>query len=649
MTAPLSAELEAERRREFVGRERELATLGTLLREDGPRVVHVNGVAGIGKSTLLDRFAEHGRTAGATVLRLDCRAIEPSQPGLLGALAEATGAADASLPSVAAALAGRSGRVVLAFDTYELFWLMDTFIRRELCPALPENVRVLLSGREGPVGAWLTTAGWRRLFSSVSLGPLTQRESLDYLGAAGFAPEAARRVYGVTRGNPLALRVAAGLGASMGIEALEDAASSAVVDHLTHEYLSAATEPGTRAALEAACVLRRTTESILGAMLPGHRAEELFERLSRLPFAEVRRDGLFVHDAVRDAVATRLAVARPERYRSLRAAAWRQLREEVKHATSKTLWRYTADILYLLQKPEIREGFFPSGYQPHAVEPAGAEDSVIVEEVASRHGGPESLTAVRGWWEHHPEAFSVCRDQHGDRAGFCIVLRGDRLSESVLAADPIAAAWRDDMLRNGPPAHSLLIRRLLDRDEGEGNSGSRGAFGLDVKRTYMEMRPNLRYIYLAGVVRQNFDWCDPLGFEEQPALERDLDGVPYKTFRLDMGEGSVDAWLANLVAVELGITPRRAGNVEFDMEAREVRTPAGAAALTALEAKVLALLWERAGRPVSRADLFELGWGEASDATSNVVDAVVLGLRRKLGAEAAVVESVRGVGYRLRP
>ena len=34
---------------------------------------------------------------------------------------------------------------------------------------------------------------------------------------------------------------------------------------------------------------------------------------------------------------------------------------------------------------------------------------------------------------------------------------------------------------------------------------------------------------------------------------------------------------------------------------------------------------------------------------SNVVDAAVRSLRRKLGAAALVVETVRGSGYRLRP
>jgi hypothetical protein len=204
------------------------------------------------------------------------------------------------------------------------------------------------------------------------------------------------------------------------------------------------------------------------------------------------------------------------------------------------------------------------------------------------------------------------------------------------------------MLAHSEPAKSLLLRRLLDREQGEAASDSRAAFGLDVKRTYMEMRPNLRYVYLAGIEPENFDWCDPLGFQRLDTLECSMDSATYKTFRLDMGPGSVDAWLSGLVAAELGISPERLGEIGFDPEVRELLLPEGAVSLTPLECGLLAALWERPGRPVSRADLFERVWGHSSDASSNVVDAVVLTLRKKLGRHAGAIETVRGTGYRLR-
>src|SRR4051794_9073316 len=77
-----------------LGRDAELATLGEALRRDAADylVWHVHGLPGIGKSSLLHAFASRARAAGATVLALDCRAIEPTEAGMLRALGGVLGA-----------------------------------------------------------------------------------------------------------------------------------------------------------------------------------------------------------------------------------------------------------------------------------------------------------------------------------------------------------------------------------------------------------------------------------------------------------------------------------------------------------------------------------------------------------------------------
>ena len=65
----------AQERRSFVGRGSELARLTSVLHQvaTGPgRAVIVAGEAGIGKSRLLDRFAEIATADGATVLQGAC-------------------------------------------------------------------------------------------------------------------------------------------------------------------------------------------------------------------------------------------------------------------------------------------------------------------------------------------------------------------------------------------------------------------------------------------------------------------------------------------------------------------------------------------------------------------------------------------------
>jgi putative protein kinase ArgK-like GTPase of G3E family len=54
----------------FVGRQHELAVLLGALERDGPLVIHVHGIAGIGKSSLLETFAVRARARRATVVHL---------------------------------------------------------------------------------------------------------------------------------------------------------------------------------------------------------------------------------------------------------------------------------------------------------------------------------------------------------------------------------------------------------------------------------------------------------------------------------------------------------------------------------------------------------------------------------------------------
>jgi DNA-binding response OmpR family regulator len=57
---------------------------------------------------------------------------------------------------------------------------------------------------------------------------------------------------------------------------------------------------------------------------------------------------------------------------------------------------------------------------------------------------------------------------------------------------------------------------------------------------------------------------------------------------------------------------------------------------------------QRAGDVVHRDDLLTGVWSDGTDVASNVVDVVIRSLRKKLGDRANVIETISGVGYRLR-
>jgi DNA-binding response OmpR family regulator len=73
--------------------------------------------------------------------------------------------------------------------------------------------------------------------------------------------------------------------------------------------------------------------------------------------------------------------------------------------------------------------------------------------------------------------------------------------------------------------------------------------------------------------------------------------------------------------------------------------------LTPREFALLEVLASRAGEVVSRTELLQTVWAEGVDPDSNIVDVYVGYLRRKLeaGSEPRLIETVRGIGFLLRP
>src|SRR3989442_4095786 len=154
---------------QFVGREAELGSLLTVLDDAGPVLVYVHGIAGVGMSALVSAFADRARSAGATVVLLDCRSIEPTDRGFIHSLASALGARASTLGAVSERIGRLGHRVVLVLGTYEVFRFLDTWLRETFLPSLGANVRLLLSGREPPVTDRLASPAMTHRDRSLSL------------------------------------------------------------------------------------------------------------------------------------------------------------------------------------------------------------------------------------------------------------------------------------------------------------------------------------------------------------------------------------------------------------------------------------------------------------------------------------------------
>jgi DNA-binding response OmpR family regulator len=91
----------------------------------------------------------------------------------------------------------------------------------------------------------------------------------------------------------------------------------------------------------------------------------------------------------------------------------------------------------------------------------------------------------------------------------------------------------------------------------------------------------------------------------------------------------------------------RVGQLEIDVRARRVRMGGTPVELTPKEFDLLAALAADAGAVVSRRRLLEEVWETSWGGTSKTIDVHVASVRRKVG-DPALIETVRGVGFRLR-
>ena len=90
------------------------------------------------------------------------------------------------------------------------------------------------------------------------------------------------------------------------------------------------------------------------------------------------------------------------------------------------------------------------------------------------------------------------------------------------------------------------------------------------------------------------------------------------------------------------------GRLKIDRGAHRIWVDGVEVELTALEFKLLVTLYDRRNRVQTRTSLLDDVWGIQADITTRTVDTHVKRLREKLGEGAAVVETVRGFGYRIR-
>jgi hypothetical protein len=643
----LLAGLPAEK---LFGRARELGLLMCLVEADRPILMHVHGIPGIGKSALLHHFTTRAREAGASVTVLDCRSIEPTEQGFLQALGAAVGHPLVDIRSAADHLETLGSRVLLLLDQFDQLRLMDVWLRETFITALPCNIRIATFSRQPPGMHWLAAPGWRRLMTSLQLDALTSEDAHALLRDAGVSEADVDRIASAGRGHPLVLHLAARAWLEHPGRSFDEFDISGLTCGLAKMALSDAADPAIRRAAEAASIVRRVTEPLLTAIFPAEDAQRLYAQLSELPIMKQHHDGLALHESVRHAVAATFIATDPDRAQDYRAAVWRHTHAKIGKASATELWRNTADAIYLLQSPVIRSAFFPDAPRSLAARPAQPSDADDILQIVREHEGPEATHHLSAWWTRQRGSFHVIENADRKIIGFYCLAASTAIDPFLLVEDPVTANWwrhlRDNPMRRGEKA--LFLRRWLSSADGELPSAVQAECWLDIKRTYLELRPELRRVYLTLREMAPYEQAaGRLGFQSIDGAAA-LDGHFYQSVVLDFGPNSVDGWISELLGRELGQDCIPTAANPLDAGARELVLGDQRIALTAKEFALLDYLHAHNDRAVSRDELLADIWGWKVGGGSNVVDALIRALRRKLGAQSDIIETVRGIGYRYR-
>ena len=266
MSQRVADRLAAARRRQFVGRtaERTLFQAALSAPELPFLVLYVYGPGGVGKTSLLREFVDISAQMNVTAICLDARNFEPSPDAFISALRRALGLHPDEPPEQA--LAGAERRVVL-LDTYESLAPLDDWLRESFLPQLPENVLVVLAGRQSPAAAWRSDPGWQSYVRHLPLRNLSAEEGRTYLTRRSVPAEQCDAVLAFTHSHPLALSLVAETFAQRETITFQPESAPDIIRVLVEQFVQKVPGPAHRATVEACALVRLTGEALLGELL----------------------------------------------------------------------------------------------------------------------------------------------------------------------------------------------------------------------------------------------------------------------------------------------------------------------------------------------------------------------------------------------
>lgn len=477
-------EIDQVERQYLVGRDKEIAFfLEKLNATSKGSIINLYGTGGVGKSYMLDEFRRLSEQSRVPFLLLDSRdfvrnphdfclhvlrMLRCAQQEDVHAL-EPNRIVDACLDAIR--VHAGSGRIVIAFDTFEEMGEMEYWLREEFLPKLPKETIIVISGRYPLQGAWASSPAWRQLIFRLPVVDLDYFSVKSYMERMGIKQEETiHLIWNKTKGHPLTLSLLVSTTLAHDFHQMSVSDSGEVFAYVVHAWMKEVPDDQLRELVETAAVVRHFNQELLAHVLEKPVTTELFLKLVKLSFIRRVDRGWLLHDLMRDAICFELRHRMPEYYDTLRKRCIVHYYHKIKESAKKksVTWE-SEEWIYYVGDQWIR-GFFYQKSASYYWEPLNTDNWGEAEKyienrrlnakdtrIAYRH--PETnesynyfITAEESvytlkhidlaeLYELDPQIVKLIRDAQGTLSGLSAIIPINAHTLDYLMSKPLSSAF----------------------------------------------------------------------------------------------------------------------------------------------------------------------------------------------------------------
>jgi hypothetical protein len=532
---------------DFVGRELEQNKFLAALQQHWV-VLHVYGTGGVGKTTLLKRFAHLAKAQGIRVLRLDCRYVDASPIGFELALQNALGS-NAPLEVLA-----QTPQSVLMLDTFETLRGLDTWLREEFLPQLPAQTLLVMAGREPPSLGWRSESSWGQHMEALELKNLSEEESQSLLQKRGVETPNAQLLQ-FARGYPLALALFAD--AHRQNKDFIPQESPDLIAMLLERFVRDVPSRLHRQALEACSQVLVLNETQLREALGLPDVFELFSWLRSLSFIQQGQYGIFPHDLARDVLDTDFRWRDPAAYAEIHHRIREYYFKGLFHSKGTEQLQLLFSLVYLHRNNPILQPYYDWGNFASLHSGLATPDELeTIFAAIERFEGAESAALARYWHTRQPQGFIAIRGNLGI-VGASVVLELSQINPEDIATDPALTALQPWLLENpiGRGRTAQLMRFPIDLSDYQNATRIQNHLGMMCVQSWINT-PNVAYALIA--YRDTAFWHNFMAYYnfrlEPPTWS--MGGHSYGFFCADFRQQDVLQWLRLNSTLELSSEPQ---------------------------------------------------------------------------------------------